>query len=56
MAKDPFDTESLNNFINEAVRRGTSTIMAIEYALWDIKGTALGCACLSTAGLQVHAE
>ena len=56
IGKDPFRIEDLNqNFYRSVYFRGSvimSAISAIDIALWDIKGKALGGAGVRAAGRQ----
>ena len=42
VGEDPFEIERLFDRMYKALRGGRHAITAIEYALWDIKGKALG--------------
>lgn len=61
LGQDPFNVEQLFACMYEALREARYAITAVEYALWDIKGKALGVPVFQllggrcTAGAPLHA-
>ena len=51
---NPFDIESLFDTMYKSIGKSTRyPVTAIEFALWDIKGKALKCACVQPSWRQM---